>query len=306
MLGTAQLGSHYGIANKTGMPSFELSQELVKAAIANGVEYLDTARAYGDSEAVVGQALAGGWAGRITLITKLSPLTGQPLDAPGFAIRALVEASLYQSCSLLRCRRLDVVMLHRVSHLTEWDGIVWKSLEEFKREGLIGSLGASVQSPEELMQALAIPEITFIQLPFNLLDWRWDATLATVRKVRQERGVTIHVRGALLQGLLVSNAKSDWNRANESQPERVIGWLETQVGAFNRESRADLCLGYVRTLDWVDGVVVGMETLEQLQSNVRLFARPVMDQPDMESILNSRPRLGESTLNPALWKKGSS
>ncbi|OYU44110.1 MAG: hypothetical protein CFE44_14705 [Burkholderiales bacterium PBB4] len=99
VFGTAQLGSEYGIANKTGQPDWKAAQGLLKTAIANGVMYIDTARAYGNSEAVIGQSLRHGWEGRARIITKLSLLQTCPEDAIASVVHAFVDASIFQSCA---------------------------------------------------------------------------------------------------------------------------------------------------------------------------------------------------------------
>ena len=56
-LGTVQLGMNYGIANQDGKPNEEKSFAILRTAIENGAASLDTARAYGDSEDVIGRFL---------------------------------------------------------------------------------------------------------------------------------------------------------------------------------------------------------------------------------------------------------
>ena len=75
-LGTAQLGLKYGVANRTGKPNRETATSMVRDAIGHGVTTLDTARAYGDAEEVLGQSLTGAWRSRAEVITKLDPLAG--------------------------------------------------------------------------------------------------------------------------------------------------------------------------------------------------------------------------------------
>ena len=114
VIGTAQLGMNYGIANRCGSPSLKDSEDLLKTAIANGVAFIDTARAYGNSESVIGRALASGWRGRVPIITKLSPMTECSRTASPEEVQARVSASLFQSCMSLGVSSLDVLMLHRV------------------------------------------------------------------------------------------------------------------------------------------------------------------------------------------------
>lgn len=303
VFGTAQLGGQYGIANKTGQPSQMACQELIKTAIANGVTHLDTARAYGNSEAMIGQALKNGWKGRVKIITKLSPLQDCPSDAAISTVHAFVDASVHKSCASLGVQSVDVMMLHRASHLTAWNGDVWQRLLELKDSGAIGELGASIQSADELSTMLDVPEIQYIQLPFNILDWRWDAIIPKILATKDSRKLIVHVRGALLQGLLPSLDEQHWRQANVERSSAVIGWLSDQVTACERRNVIDLCLSYVNSLPWVDGIATGMENMHQLIQNVSYFNYSPLREMQVEWIRKTRPKLSEMTLNPSLWGK---
>lgn len=303
VLGTAQLGLNYGIANESGKPEQVEAERLIKNAIANGASYIDTARAYGDSEEVIGNALKSGWEGRARIVTKLSPLTDCPPDAEPAVVNAFVDASIYKSCMALRMQYLDVLMLHRASHMHDWDGGVWSRLLEHKASGRLMALGVSVQNPEELALALESTDVEFIQMPFNVLDWRWDQLIPKIKAQRKARSLTIHVRSTLLQGLLTSTSTGHWRRANVSSPKLVLDWLVEQCSNAGRESVSDFCLSFVKSLDWVDGLVVGMETMAQLSENIEILCRPDLSADLMRSVMMTRPRLEEDSLNPACWSK---
>lgn len=302
VLGTAQLGLAYGIANQSGKPDQRNANALIKTAIASGVTFVDTARAYGDSEDVIGNALKSGWEGRAQIITKLSPLTDCPAEATPATVNAFVDASIFRSCTALQTQKLDVLMLHRTSHLRDWSGAVWARLLKHRAEGRLKALGASVQSPLELELALETREVEFIQMPFNVLDWRWGELIPRIRETKQNRPLVIHIRSALLQGLLSSTSTGHWRRANVENPEPIIEWLQSQFSTLGRNNVADFCLSYVKSLDWVDGVVVGMETCDQLRENIRIFCEPDLQTQQMHNTLEHRPVLEENTLNPAFWR----
>jgi spore coat polysaccharide biosynthesis protein SpsF (cytidylyltransferase family)/aryl-alcohol dehydrogenase-like predicted oxidoreductase len=303
VFGTAQLGSNYGIANTIGQPNSLDCQKLLKTAIANGVIYLDTAHAYGGSEAMIGRSLIDGWEGRAKIITKLSLLQECPKDAPLSVLNAFVDASIYKSCMALRVQKIDVLMLHRSSHLFNWNGGLWRRLLDHKSSGTIGELGVSVQNPEELAAVLSNPAIQYIQLPFNLLDWRWDSIIAEILSIKATRRLTIHVRSALLQGLLPSLDDNHWLCANVAQPSSIKDWLLNQASICKRASITDLCLSYVNALKWVDGIAIGMESMSQLIENINYFNRQPLSESQVAKIQKSRPKLKEATLNPALWVK---
>lgn len=301
VLGTAQLGMHYGIANINAQPDRAQSEALIKTAIGNGAAFLDTARAYGSSEAVIGDALAQGWQGRARIITKLSPDLECPADATGKMVEAAVDASVFRSCNDLRLRRIDVLLLHRAAHLKAFDGRIWQRLIDLRTIGVIGTLGVSVQSPAELETALGNRDVGHIQLPCHLLDWRWDHHVEAIAAERALRPLTVHVRSVLLQGLLVSPAASHWTKAHMAQSDVVRHWLRERALLYGRKGVADLCLAYMNALPWVDGLVVGTDSREQLFENMALMNRPPLDPWQVASIVKTRPFMSEQTLDPATW-----
>src|SRR4029453_8941014 len=123
----------------------------------------------------------------------------------------------------------------------------------------------SVQSPAEALEALHHPNVRHLQLPFNILDWRWGDVIAAIRS---RPPVTIHARSVFLQGVLAANDASVWPRVDGVDAPALISWLDDCTKKFRRKNVADLCLAYVRGQDWNDGVVIGMETEEQLETNL--------------------------------------
>ena len=300
VVGGAQLGFDYGIANKLGQPSRLEAAVLLKVAILNGVEYVDTAHAYGNSERVIGEVLGRDWGVRVKVITKLSPLADCPDSASYETKKAFVESSVYRSCFLLKREALDCLMLHRASHLYDKDGI-WQVLLLMLEDGAFKSLGVSVQTPEELLYALEVPEISYIQFPYNIVDNRWAEGIFRLQEVKRQRSLYVHVRSVFLQGLLLSNDNDVWERVSENH-QQVRKWLVDKVRDYNRDSIIDLCLAFVKSQSWIDGVVLGMETADQLKENIALFSNACLDSSTLEDVDSTRPKLSDDFLNPAKWK----
>lgn len=301
VLGTAQLGLDYGITNAYGKPDQTTAEKIVKTAIVNGAKFIDTARAYGDSENVLGAILSTGWTGRSNVITKLSPLIDETLIDISNSIEYSVDSSVYQSCKALRTESIDALLLHRASQMTIFGGKIWSRLLFHRQQGLIRSLGVSVQSPEELENILSIQEVEVIQLPYNVLDWRWDSIISKVIEEKKKRNLTIHIRSTLLQGLLTSQNQDKWRKAHVENAESIIDWLKINQKLIGAKSIAEFCLRFVNSLNWVDGIVVGVETIEQLLENINFICLPEICSSQLEVILKSRPILEQKTLNPASW-----
>lgn len=303
VFGAVQLGMSYGVANSTGKPNFAQSKKMLKTAINNGVSAIDTASSYGDSELIIGNSLDRGLKSRVSIITKLDPLGNLPAQAETSVIDSFVDASVYRSLSRLGADQIDTLLLHRASHMTEFNGAIFKRLLSHLDSGLIGSLGVSVQSPAEFIEALDYTAIGHIQMPFNLLDWRWEDAIAQLKRARASRNIVIHLRSVFLQGLLLLRDGRAWKKANYSDPDALFHWLDGAVELYERESIQDLCISFVNGLDWVDGIVIGMETHAQLAENLMLFSKKPLDASQYDELVGSRPHLQEATLNPSLWAK---
>lgn len=281
-LGTVQLGLPYGIANISGQPDPEVAGEILETALAHGVTWIDTAAAYGDSEKIIGAALNGEQKSGALITTKLAP------DA--VTEEAAIQ-SVEQSLSRLGITMLPYLLLHRWSQQATpaWDALL--KLQEQKK---IGLLGVSIQSPEEGLEALKVRPIKFIQMPFNICDGRWEDFIHA-RKKRED--VHLQVRTSLLQGVFTLPPER-WP-LEAAKARDIHEKLENLVRLYNRKSITDLCYAYVRSQNWIDSVVVGVETREQLIQNLHLFNEPKLK----DFLENPLAMRDEQFLNPALWPK---
>src|SRR5215470_10816884 len=114
-LGTVELGLNYGIApDGAGLapPSAAEATRLLHQAIDAGINFIDTARAYGTSEEVIGQALPPEKRDQLYLATKVTCLGpgGQPLS--GESLRQHLRQSVTTSLRCLRTDWVDLLLLH--------------------------------------------------------------------------------------------------------------------------------------------------------------------------------------------------
>jgi spore coat polysaccharide biosynthesis protein SpsF (cytidylyltransferase family)/aryl-alcohol dehydrogenase-like predicted oxidoreductase len=299
-LGTAQMGSSYGIANATGMPGDDEARLLLRSAMESGINSIDTARAYGNAEDRIGTLLPAGFLDRTLIVTKLDVLREDGNASHRKDVENAVDASIYKSLHHLRRRRLDALLLHQWGHRLSWNGAVWDRLLELRRLGVLGVIGGSVSSPAEAIDALNDPDVGQLQCPVNILDWRWRGR-EFLEAVNARPDVEIHARSSLLQGLLTLKA-DDWPGICGFDAREIYAALDRWVEVLNRLDRIDLCIAYVRALPWVTSIVLGMETLAQLRRNLTLFQMPVLTQEQAHAVAESIPCVPEAVLNPSLWR----
>lgn len=189
VLGTAQFGLDYGVTNSGQVSPLQVG-EILNAAEQLGIRTLDTAAAYGNSEAVLAQHQA---THRFQVISKLSPQ--QTSAAP-------LLAQFEQ-----RCTQLDgipeAVLFHRADDLLTHPAADhhWRSAEQARAQGLCRKIGVSVYHPHELRQLLQRYPLQLVQLPANWLDRRFLS--ADLLQQLTTAGVAIHARSLLLQGILL-------------------------------------------------------------------------------------------------------
>lgn len=302
VLGTVQIGAPYGAANQTGLPSTERAIRLLRRAHRSGIRSFDTARGYGDAEERIGAAFNG--SDGPSTITKLDSLSGLLPNATAAEAEAAVEASVTASLANLKRANLDTLLLHRAAHLSSHGGAVWRRLLRLQKAGVIRRLGVSVQTPDEAFTALSMRTVSHIQLPFNLLDQRWrEAGVPAAAKARGD--VLIHARSIYLQGILAAEDSAFWPKVHGVDAEGTLYMLDTLAQLFRRMSIADLCLAYVRGQDWIHGLVIGMETEEQLDRNLALFDSEPLTWSEIADLEPRLPRFPEALVNPALWPRRS-
>jgi spore coat polysaccharide biosynthesis protein SpsF (cytidylyltransferase family)/aryl-alcohol dehydrogenase-like predicted oxidoreductase len=300
-LGGVQFGVAYGIANTHGCPDDTELAHLLELAVDAGVTTLDTARAYGQSESRIGRWLQSRQESRLRVITKLDVLNGLPFDAPPAWVRSAVDASFFESLSALRTTKIDTLMLHRWSHHDAWRGEAWQRLLALRDAGLISSLGCSVSSPEQAIEALSDRDVVHVQCPVNLLDHRWRDP-RWLEAVQARPDVTIHARSVLLQGLVTLPAERWPIFDGKCDATHLLARIDDLALRCAREGRIDLCIGYVASLPWVCSLVMGVDTTQQLRENMRLISRPALTAAQRDLVHASLQELPLNLLDPSQWK----
>jgi aryl-alcohol dehydrogenase-like predicted oxidoreductase len=290
-LGTAQWGLNYGLANRDGQPSRETVRQMMEVALNAGVDVLDTARAYGESEAVIGSLLPeSGRAFRV--VTKLAPDIWRPGMSADQAI-AGARVSLHASLGALRDDRLDTMLLHRAEHRTCCGGEVWDWLKLAREDGRIGKLGLSAATPDEGMEAVADPDVEVIQVAASILDQRLVRRGFFAAAART--GKEIHVRSVYLQGVAFIDPDALPAHLQPIRPQlRRIAGLARRL----RCEPAQVWLNYGRTLP-ATRIVVGSENVVQVESNIVGFATPIS--PEVRELEAELPLAPADILDPARW-----
>ena len=280
VLGGAQLGLPYGILNGGETLSREEVARILDTAIALGVDSIDTAIAYGQSESIIGETAQN----RFNIISKLPPL---PSDVSNVSewVRMQVDASL----SRLKCTSLDALLLHRPQDLTEAHGAeLFAAISSLKIEKTIQRFGVSIYTPDELNGIIGTFDIDVVQAPLNVFDRRILGVIGQLSALNIE----VHVRSVFLQGVLIAKP--------EDRPQRFNQWSEhfamfdEWVNSSGMSAMA-CCLGFALQQPGIAKLVIGTTSATSLAEMMTSIPNSHLEVPaHLQSSI-------EQLIDPRVW-----
>ena len=286
-LGTVQFGRVYGVANTDGTRPDEAEiRRILKVAHESGVDLIDTAPVYGESETLLGRVFERSKDFRI--VTK-TPYIDSELSTA--AVTQTIEDSLRASLSAMRCSSVYGLLVHDVADATGPRAeSFFTCLEKLKRKGLVEKIGLSVYDPDDLNGILDLQRVDLVQLPINVLDQRFvrSGWLDRLRRF----GIEIHARSAFLQGLLLMSS---------DRLPRGLKHAAVAVDRFHAACRrarvtpAEGCLAYLTGLPSVDTILIGVLDVAQLETLIDAVQCGWM--PDFETFAIDDSRL----VDPRTW-----
>lgn len=249
VLGTVQFGIRYGINNTVGQVSKEEVCKILEIAEKRGISMLDTSSAYGESEAVLGEAL-------MKTSTTFNIVSKYPRCAES------VRNTFENSCKKLGTGGLYGYLVHNFDFFQERPEI-FVEMTHLKDEGRIQKVGFSLYNVEQL-QFLLDKGIRFdiIQFPYNIFDRQFESYMPELYK----NGVEIHTRSVFLQGLFFKDTSTLPEKLKPLK--KYLDSLQMYCRSHNMTVE-QLALGYVLANPLVRGVLIGVDNHEQLEANVQ-------------------------------------
>lgn len=281
-LGTVQFGLDYGVANVGGRVCVDEAKAIVARAHQVGINTLDTAIVYGESESVLGSLGVQSW----NVVTKLPSLPHECKN-----VMQYVKKQIDESFERLKLTRVYGLLLHSPSQLHEDIGPeLYTALQSLKAEGMVSKIGVSVYGPAELEDLSGNYRFDIVQAPLNILDRSLVETGWAQRL--QNNGVEVHARSIFLQGLLLmpkSRRPSKFERWGDIWTEWDRWLAETGLTPLQA------CVLYLDGLDCIDRFVVGVDSLAQLNEIIDAVGDRLPSLPQFKKLRDNR------LTNPATW-----
>lgn len=282
VIGTVQFGLNYGVANIDGQVPYREVEKILNYAYENGITTLDTADAYGSSLEVIKKYQKKHY--QFKIMGKFS------FKESSLEIKNILDASLNR----LGVDEIQAYYFHNFDHFMEFS-----KKEDFvalKRLGKLKEIGVSLYELDQLKIAINTEWVDIIQLPFNIFDS--DQAKIDLLKKAKKNGKKIYVRSVFLQGLFFMRPED--LRGNVSGLGEQIKRLR-EISSKYEISISDMALAYCKKQNFIDGILIGVNTLKQLKDNIDSYAYDLPDdvEKEIQSIKIQDPKL----LNPACWKR---
>jgi predicted aldo/keto reductase-like oxidoreductase len=245
---------------------------IVRHAIDNGINYLDSAYVYKDSEVITGKALRDGYRDKIILATK----------SPIWNVSRYEDFEKYLDEELLRLKtdHIDVYLLHNLfagnwEKVQQYDGLSF--LDKMIAKGKIRHKAFSIHSTLEAFKTIVDSfDWDMAQIQLNILDEHHQVGVTGLQYAAQ-KGLAMVIMEPLRGGSLLNNA-----------PQEVYDLVDAYP---QKRSLAEWCFRWLYNMPEISLILSGTSSLEQLKDNLRIFdqAKPgVMSEEDQNLIVKIR------------------
>jgi aryl-alcohol dehydrogenase-like predicted oxidoreductase len=252
VLGTAQIGLDYGIANEDGRTSKDESFRILDYCRQIGLNALDTASVYGGSEGIIGEYIKDNYT-NFKIITKLPPV--QKFD------RNWIEKAFHDSLTRLETESVYGCLIHRFDDFLKFERL-WDMLLKFKEDKLVEKIGFSLYRPEELSLIFSKQiDLDILQVPYSVFDTRFSCFLEELNK----KNVEVNARSIFLQGLMFLTY--DKLTGNLVKAEPYIKTLQN-LAEENQIPLNAICLNFALLNPQINKVIIGVDCLEHLKENL--------------------------------------
>ncbi len=278
--GAVCIGLPYGIDAGAQMPDDDYFVSLLNTSLDKGFNFFDTARGYGKSEQLIGMAFEDKRQ-EVVICTKPAHIKPDQLSSLSYSrINGIVSESLQTSLQNLKTDYVDILMSHNGLLEYQRNKNFVKSFDDMKHKGIAKSLGISVYTVDESIEAINSGIWDVIQLPFNLMDQRQ----ADVFESAYEKGVGIVVRSVLFKGILADNRRA-LHPALKAIDEHCQ--LYRKLLDDDTQSLSELATKFALSHKGVSSVLVGIDKFEYLEQAIKVVGGKYLS----ESILSQAKQM---------------
>jgi len=257
------------------------AMEIIYNYIQAGGNFIDTARVYGESEAILGKVLSKGDLREQIILATKTMKGNEPDTIPG------IRKDLEESLRLLKTEYFDLYYLHQPPDDPAVMNRALDVLESFKKEGKLRAIGTSIKGPAVTDATLKLcrqyidsGRIDTIQLVYSILRQK----NAAIFDYAHQKGVGIVVRTSIESGFLsgkyrpghiiAEGHRKRWTPETQSLIFKKVMEIEKYAIQPPYTSMPEVAVRFSLEPQGVSSVIVGVRTLEQIQKNMAIVSLP--------------------------------
>lgn len=264
-LGTVQFGCDYGFSNTK---SQEEVNRILNKCRKSRVNFLDTARDYGDSERKIGVYFSKYKARKDFFVaTKLKKID-KTTTTDRKKLKERVIVSVEKSLEALKIKKIDLLQLHQTDEFLLTNEGLWSIVDNLKKDKIISSFGISVYDVDILRKLIESKgeHIDYVQLPYSIFDRRFESLLFYVRSC----DIKIISRSVFLKGIILAKNK---DIPDELEGLRMYKNRLTQIAEKYGFSVSELCLLFAISNSQIMTTIIGVNTPAELQENIGVSSK---------------------------------
>ncbi len=291
-LGTVELGMDYGIPvqGEQRRPSEADAARTLNCALDLGINLIDTAQAYGESEAIIGRALKSR-RNEYILATKIAGLSWEGYT--GVELREQVEASITKSLRALQTDIIDLLYIHNATPELIQHGEIVEIMQRAREAGYARFIGTTTYGEAAPLAVLEDGRFDCVQVAYNLLDRQFEER---VLPLAQANDIGVAIRSVLLKGALT------YRYPHLPEELRELREAVNKVNSLRSEQNSslpELAYRFVLAHPAVSTALVGTGRVHELEEIVSLAGRDSLPQELLSDIREIS--VSPDQLNPGTW-----
>ncbi len=261
-LGTVQFGLDYGFSKKKSQLEVD---SILDCASHNGINFIDTAREYGDSEKKIGNYLSR-HSNEFIIATKLKKISETEIKS--LSSRDIIYSSIDESLKQLKLQNLHVLQLHQTDEYLVNKEIFWNTISDLKKNRTLGAFGVSVYDTKETLKMAENygDIIDFFQVPYNIFDRRFE----TLNNFLDKHSISLISRSTFLKGIIPCEISELPIELKELKPYKEK--LQKKASVLNMNV-SELAMLYVYCSKYMSSILLGVNNAIELKSNIDVIKK---------------------------------
>ena len=269
-----------------------ISVQALKKALDLGVNFFDTADTYGNghSEELIGKTF-GKRRKEILIATKGGWDFYHSKERVKDMSDTYLTEALHKSLKRLKTDHVDLYQLHNPDLQTLREAQIYKTLEQFKREGKARFVGISIHEVEDAKEVILSGRVDAVQLVYNMIEQEVRPEILPLAK---EKGVAVIAREPLACGFLTGKYTKEsvfgekdhrkrWSREDLEEDLAKVAEV-TFIGDRYNISLAQAALKFVLSREEVATVIPGGKTPKQVEENVLSVSNGYLNSNDLNEL----------------------